>query len=133
MYFKINNQNLICRRLLQSSEARVSHLAVIEFKFFLDFLQKKTMPNMFIVHNKAKYVLISILTRPGPTRPKAFQTSIRYFTCAVYWRTYWQDKEVTINKHRRFPGSTGRKLFIWVDFAWYLLNIDIYSPRNDPI
>ena len=41
MYFKINNQNLICRRLLQSSEARVSHLAVIEFKFFLDFLQKK--------------------------------------------------------------------------------------------
>ena len=31
---------------------------------------------MFISHNKAKYALISDLTRPGPTRPNAFQTLI---------------------------------------------------------
>ena len=36
---------------------------------------------MFIGHTKAKYALISILTRPDPTRPdptrpNAFQTSI---------------------------------------------------------
>ena len=61
----IQHNNLLIHIYYNQALKRVSLQSVTKLKKNLIFDQK-IMPCMFISHNKAKYALISDLTRPGP-------------------------------------------------------------------
>ena len=101
--------------------------------FFSNF-NRKIMPRMFISHNKAKYALISDLTRPSPTRPAPASR----FLNAYISETIWNLEHRLINKWiyaiRFFwsvtPNGSGETIE-WNKFFFYDFSLIARRPSGD--